>query len=63
MSPAADALFEALRQAESLRGETAAIKSANDPSRSLEELQARVQSANGGQHSIGYRASICPKNS
>jgi hypothetical protein len=43
MSPAADALFEALRQAEGLRGETAAIKSANDPPRTLDELQARAQ--------------------
>jgi len=43
MSPAADALFEALRQAEGLRGETAAIKSANDPPRTLEELQARAR--------------------
>ena len=43
MSPAADAVVEALRQAEGLRGETAAIKSANDPPRTLEELQARAQ--------------------
>jgi hypothetical protein len=43
MSPAADATFEALRQAEGLRGETAAIKSANDPPRTLEELQARAR--------------------
>ncbi|WP_425908859.1 hypothetical protein [Nitrobacter sp. TKz-YC02] len=43
MSPAAHSVFEALRQAEGLRGETAAIKSANDPPRTLEELQARAQ--------------------
>lgn len=43
MSPAADSVFEALRQAEGLRAETAAIRSANDPPRTLEELQARAQ--------------------
>lgn len=43
ISPAADGIFEALRQAEGLRGETAAIKSANDPPRTLEELQARAR--------------------
>lgn len=32
-----------MRQVEGLRGETAAIKSANDPPRTLEELQARAQ--------------------
>ncbi|MBS0528195.1 MAG: hypothetical protein JSS22_02230 [Proteobacteria bacterium] len=43
LSHAAGALFEALEQAEGLRGETAAIKSANDPPRTLEELQTRAR--------------------
>ncbi len=43
LSHAAGALFEALEQAEELRGETAAIKSANDPPLTLKELQARAR--------------------
>lgn len=43
LSHAAGALFEALEQAEELRAVTAAIKSANDPPRTLEELQARAR--------------------
>jgi hypothetical protein len=41
-APAVDAFFGALDQVKELNAETAAIKSANDPARTLEELQARV---------------------
>jgi hypothetical protein len=41
-APAVDAFFGALDQVKQLNALTAAIKSANDPARTLEELQARV---------------------
>jgi hypothetical protein len=41
-APAVDAFFESLDQVGKINALTDAIKSANDPARTLEELQARV---------------------
>jgi hypothetical protein len=58
--PAVDAYFGALDQVEKISALTDAIKSANDPARTLEELQARVspKSEPGYQdhHIVGQHA-------
>jgi hypothetical protein len=59
-APTVDAFFRALDQVEQINALTAAIKSANDPARTLEELQARVsptsQPGYHDHHIVGQHA-------